>query len=210
MSRPEICLNGIMTTEVLQIIRIMETVNHSGLVDHQRSSSLFGVNLFARASLSLLGFWGYFLVIALTAVGCGSTPTQKDAVPTVARVPGINHRLVSVADSLLGTPYRYGGASPGGGLDCSGLVYYTHLRVGLTIPRNTTGQLEKARPVELSRIRPGDLLFFRLSWRKVSHVGIYTGDNRFIHAASSGKGVSYANIENVYWKKRLIAAGRYF
>ncbi len=90
------------------------------------------------------------------------------------------------------------------------LVYYTHRRVGLTIPRNTRGQLEKAHPVQLSRIRPGDLLFFRLSWRKVSHVGIYPGNNRFIHASSGGKGVSYANIENAYWKKRLIAAGRYF
>jgi cell wall-associated NlpC family hydrolase len=168
------------------------------------------VSILTRANIPFLGYWGYILVLTLTVFACGSTPTHKDVVPKVSRGASISNQLISVANSLLGTPYRYGGANPGGGLDCSGLVHYAHLRVGLTIPRNTRRQLENARPVELSRIRPGDLLFFRLSRRKVSHVGIYTGDNRFIHASSSGKGVSYANLENVYWKKHLIAAGRYF
>ena len=185
-------------------------INHSPIVARLSASSLFVVSLFVRVRKKIPTISGYFLVVALTAVGCSSTPTQRDTIPEDSRAPGVNHQLVSIADSLLGTPYRYGGASPKVGLDCSGLVYYTHRRVGLTIPRNTRGQLEKAHPVELSRIRPGDLLFFRLSWRKVSHVGIYTGNNRFIHASSGGKGVSYANIENAYWKKRLIAAGRYF
>jgi cell wall-associated NlpC family hydrolase len=108
---------------------------------------------------------------------------------------------VAEARELLGTPYRYGGATPRG-FDCSGLVYYTHRKVGLAVPRSTREQLERARPV--------DLVFFRLSWNKVSHVGIYAGNNRFIHAPTSGKWVSIASLENDYWEKRLVAAGRFY
>ena len=98
--------------------------NHSPIAVRLSASSLFVVGLFERVGKTIPRISGYFLVVALTAVGCGSTPTQQNTMPEDSRALVVNHQLVSIADSLLGTPYRYGGASPKVGLDCSGLVLY--------------------------------------------------------------------------------------
>ena len=117
--------------------------------------------------------------------------------------------IVSAARKQLGIRYRFGGKTPYQGFDCSGLVWYTHKQNGIKVPRNSYRQLQQAEPVRLSRIRPGDLLFFDLGTRKISHVAIYVGNRRFIHAPSSGKRVKYASLDNPYWRGRLVAAGRY-
>ncbi len=117
--------------------------------------------------------------------------------------------IVRVARRQIGVRYHFGGKTPLQGFDCSGLVWYTHRQNGITVPRNSHRQLQAARPVRLSRIRPGDLLFFDLGTRKISHVGIYVGNGRFIHAPSSGKRVTYARLDNPYWRERLVAAGRF-
>ncbi len=148
-------------------------------------------------------------VLLLALSGCGSAPVIPTGVGRPSAQPTLGQRIVAEARELLGTPYRYGGATPRG-FDCSGLVYYTHRKVGLAVPRSTREQLARARPVSPSRLQLGDLVFFRLSWRKVSHVGIYAGNNRFIHAPTSGKRVSIASLENDYWEKRLVAAGRFY
>jgi len=109
---------------------------------------------------------------------------------------------------MLGTPYRYGGSSPHG-FDCSGLVYYSYRRAGIHVPRTTYAQMNAANRVRLRDLAAGDLLFFRLGRQPVSHVAIYTGDGQFIHAPSSGKRVSYGSMSDVYWKTRLVAAGRF-
>jgi len=136
--------------------------------------------------------------------GCGGTPTR-----TAAPDGDIGLRVVSVAETRLGRPYRYGGAGPRT-FDCSGLVQYAHSRAGLAVPRTTEQQLRHARRVQRRHLRPGDLVFFRLEPPKVSHVGIYAGNGRFIHAPSSGKRVSYARLDNPYWKRHLVAAGRLY
>ncbi len=148
--------------------------------------------------------------------GCGSTPDPgMSSIPRDGH-PGLqanasgessSHPAVAVARSMIGAPYRYGGTTPQG-FDCSGLVYYAYREVGIAAPRTTREQLRLSRPVRLSDVRPGDLLFFRLSGRKVSHVGIYAGDGRFIHAPSRGKRVAYAEAESPYWRSRLIRVGR--
>jgi murein DD-endopeptidase len=109
---------------------------------------------------------------------------------------------------MLGAPYRYGGSSPRG-FDCSGLVYYAFRETGFRVPRTTGAQLRHSRPVTLSQLLPGDLLFFRQRSSRVSHVGIYVGNDWFIHAPSRGKRVSYESMQNHYWKSRLVTAGRY-
>jgi murein DD-endopeptidase len=146
------------------------------------------------------------LLIAGLLGGCGSAPVREAPARQIST--GAAYRAVQIARHQLGAPYRYGGDTPRG-FDCSGLVYYAYHRAGIDVPRTTRQQLRYARPVAMSRLEPGDLLFFRVSRRKPSHVGIYVGHDRFIHAPSSGKRVSYASLDNPYWSERIVAAGRF-
>lgn len=115
------------------------------------------------------------------------------------------------AKSLLGKPYRYGGNHPSTGFDCSGFVQYSHAAAGIDLPRTTYQQLRATHPVSKQQLRPGDLVFFRISRKRyVSHVGIYLGNGKFIHSPSSGKHVSIAKLDNPYWKKAYSSAGRVF
>lgn len=126
---------------------------------------------------------------------------------TSIRSPAVNSVIVT-ARKMLGAPYRYGGANPHG-FDCSGLVSYAYQRAGIQVPRTSSEQFRQSSRVPLQRLQAGDLLFFRLSPPKVSHVAIYDRDGRFIHAPSSGKRVAYASLDNPYWRKHLVAAGRF-
>jgi cell wall-associated NlpC family hydrolase len=148
--------------------------------------------------------------ITLLLAACSSTPDYPARTVTTAPQHDTHtrHPVVSVAASMLGVPYRYGGSNPRG-FDCSGLVYYSYRKAGIQVPRTTHAQLRNADRVALSRLTQGDLLFFKLGRQPVSHVAIYTGNGQFIHAPSSGKRVSYDSMSNPYWKNRLVAAGRF-
>lgn len=150
----------------------------------------------------------FYLLAAYVLFGCATAPVATQSVPSHTQPTDSDNQVLAVTHTLLGTPYRYGGASPSG-FDCSGLVQYVYREAGMAVPRTAAEQLRHAHRVQLSELRPGDLVFFRLSGRKISHVGIYVGGGRFIHAPSSGKPVSYARLENPYWTKRLVAAGRF-
>jgi len=134
------------------------------------------------------------------------SPAYRSAVPL--KTPSPATAIVTTARDMLGVPYRYGGSSPNG-FDCSGLAVYVYRQAGIFIPRSSVDQYRHARKVPLNRLMPGDLLFFRLSPPKISHVAIYNGDGRFIHATSTGKYVSFASLDDPYWKEHLIAAGRF-
>lgn len=146
---------------------------------------------------------------------CTSTPVvkphphaeRKAVAPIPAKPRPASHRALSIAANMIGTPYRYGGTSPRG-FDCSGLVYYAYSRVGIQAPRSTKEQYRRVQRIKTSELQPGDLVFFKLSGNRVSHVGLYAGNKRFIHAPSSGKFVGYASLDNPYWRKRLAVAGR--
>ncbi|MGM0592919.1 MAG: C40 family peptidase [Pseudomonadota bacterium] len=151
-------------------------------------------------------------IIALLIGGCSSPQPKPSAItpkPDNAPTQQSVHPAVSVARRQLGTPYRFGGASPERGFDCSGLVHYSFKHAGINAPRTTATLYNSAFPVTGDALRQGDLLFFRIEG-KVSHVGIYIGDDTFLHAPSSGKAVSYASLDNPYWQQRLIRAGRLF
>ena len=115
-----------------------------------------------------------------------------------------------VAASMVGKPYRYGGNHPNRGFDCSGLVYFSYRRAGLDVPRSTTDQRRLARPVSVARLSRGDLLFFNQEGKHSSHVGIYLGDDRFVHAPSSGKQVRVDSFSSPYWQKHFVDARRFF
>lgn len=113
---------------------------------------------------------------------------------------------VAVALRQVGAPYQYGGRSPGG-FDCSGLVYYAYQEAGKRLPR-TTGQLwSELPPVSRQDIRIGDVLFFKVGG-KMSHVGLYVGDDRFVHAPSTGRTVSVASLNAPFYDAALLRAGR--
>jgi len=163
--------------------------------------------------------WALSLVWMLGgAPGCSSAPNTAAPKPVAhgvvesgERAPRqavTDHPAVAVARDLVGAPYRYGGATPDG-FDCSGLVYYSYGQAGIRVPRTSTEQYRRARPVRMAELRAGDLLFFNVSPRKVSHVGIYLGGGVFIHAPSSGKRVSTTALASPYWRERLVGAGRF-
>jgi len=124
-------------------------------------------------------------------------------------VPGqasVGERAAAVATDQIGVPYRYGGTGPNG-FDCSGLVQYSYSRVGMRVPR-TTGKLWSAtRTVARHELRVGDLLFFNVGG-KMSHVGLYLGGQRFVHAPSSGKAVTVASLDSPYYRTAFARAGR--
>jgi murein DD-endopeptidase len=103
---------------------------------------------------------------------------------------------------MVGKPYRYGGTAPTG-FDCSGLVQFSYRQAGLRVPRSTDEQRRASRPVRAENLRPGDLLFFDQEGKKNSHVGIYVGDGKFVHAPSSGKQVRADRLNMPYWRKHL-------
>ncbi len=116
--------------------------------------------------------------------------------------------MAGIALSMVGVPYRYGGADARG-FDCSGLVYWSYLQLGRNVPRTVERQYAAAHKVPKRDIQRGDLLFFRLNSRRISHVAIALGDGRFVHAPSTGKLVSVTSLHAPYWRTRLIAVRRF-
>lgn len=117
--------------------------------------------------------------------------------------------LVKVTERQIGIPYRFGGSSPKQGFDCSGLVFYAHKQLGISVPRTSSEQFQASSPVKSGDLRPGDLLFYRTQGQKVSHVGVYVGGRRFLHAPNSGGRVRYAHLDDAFWSNRFAGAGRF-
>lgn len=166
-----------------------------------------------------------------------SSPVRK-AVPQLAHAKSVNHnnvrlkhganrlstksqrlgrltansRVVARARELIGAPYRYGGASLSSGFDCSGLlVYLFRTEAGLKVPR-TTGEMieEGGEHIDRRQLRPGDAVFFNRNGRgSVSHVGLYVGNNQFIHAPSSGETIRLDSLTNSYWQRSFTTARRF-
>jgi murein DD-endopeptidase len=155
-----------------------------------------------------------FLAVLLLVAGCGSTPQSKPSVSASKRVPPVQvtetvaDHAAGHAAKMIGRPYRFGGATPSGGFDCSGLVHYGYRQAGVALPHNTDQQRSVSKPVRLDDLRRGDLLFFNQEGKKFGHVGIYLGRGMFVHAPSSGKAVRTDRLEAPYWKKHLSEARR--
>jgi cell wall-associated NlpC family hydrolase len=148
------------------------------------------------------------LTTLLLAAGCAGTPARDpgglgEGVPE----PALRGPIADLALAMVGVPYRYGGSDPDEGFDCSGLVYYTYTSNGHAVPRTSRAQFAAARPIPLAEATAGDLVFFQ-DEAKLSHVGIYLGDGRFVHAPSSGGAVRVADLDAPYYQQHLVAVGR--
>jgi len=160
------------------------------------------------------------LLLAALLAGCGQTPIRQATYPGKPyagapanrnwfALPSDDHaqEVVLYALGLLDTGYRFGGKNPEAGLDCSGMVSYIVEQVsGRKLPYNAAGIAERTRPVASHAIRPGDLVFFNTLGRSYSHMGIYLGDGRFIHAPNSRGKVRIERMDNRYFAARFEGA----
>ncbi len=137
----------------------------------------------------------------LPAVAQPAPQARTDVVPTAAALPVAAPQPVPAAVTAgssalkaaltrLGRPYRYGASGPSA-FDCSGLVYWSYRQIGISLPRSSRAMSRVGTPVARGALRPGDLVFF---YRPVSHVGIYIGDGKVVHASTSGEPVMISPI----------------
>lgn len=146
-------------------------------------------------------------LLAAAALFLNACATSSPAPgPASAPRDASAERIAEIALSLRGSPYRYGGEGPDA-FDCSGLVQYSHRRAGFEVPRTTEAQYEAVDRVYLSQLRPGHVVFFRIDGAGVQHVGIYVGDQRFVHAPKTGTPVHVSSLEKRYWRRRVVRAG---
>ena len=137
--------------------------------------------------------------------------TQVEANPVMQQVRDTASDLVLSAMNFLGVRYRRGGESAEQGFDCSGFTRYVFEHsLGLVLPRRADQQARLAglQAVKKDELKPGDLVFFNTMRRAFSHVGIYVGEGKFIHAPSSGSKVRVEDMRSAYWMKRFNGARR--
>jgi cell wall-associated NlpC family hydrolase len=117
--------------------------------------------------------------------------------------------IILRALSQTGVKYKYGGINPDSGFDCSGFVRYVFQEAAnLTLPHGASAMSQVGKKVSETELQPGDLVFFNTMKSVYSHVGIYVGNNRFIHAPSAGSSISVADMNDSYWSKRFTGARR--
>ncbi|SRR5579884_79434 len=149
------------------------------------------------------------------AVSSPTKPSSSSAPKAITKTNSALDRhatrgqyLARTALSYRGVPYRWGGRSPRTGFDCSGLVQSVYAKWGLYLPRVASAQIKKGVPVKPDKLLPGDLVFFKNTYKRgISHVGIYIGNNYFIHAAGRGKGVCVSRLAG-YHKRHWAGARR--
>ncbi|MCE5181618.1 MAG: C40 family peptidase [Betaproteobacteria bacterium] len=117
--------------------------------------------------------------------------------------------MLMYALSLVGVNYKYGGKTPETGLDCSGFVSYVYKQAaGLVLPHNARAISMFGKKITISELQPGDLVFYNTMRHTFSHVGIYLGENKFVHASVTGRGVEVVDMNENYWVKRFNGARR--
>lgn len=122
----------------------------------------------------------------------------------------LRDELVKTAQRFLGVPYRWGGEDRNNGFDCSGLTMVSYRLNGLNLPRNSRMQFKAGRYVKKRNLQKGDLVFFATKGgTRVTHVGMYAGNNQFIHAPRTGKTVRFASLTNKFWKRTYVGGRAY-
>lgn len=163
-----------------------------------------------RAQIQIWLACGVLLLLA----ACGSAPpTQRPStdLPPRAEYSETGHEVTLFALGLIDTGYRFGGKNPEAGLDCSGMVSYIYNRAaGVKIAGSAADIARKGRPIDRRQLRPGDLVFFNTRNAPFSHVGLYIGDERFIHAPSTNGRVRIDQLKSKYYAQRFEAARSYF
>ena len=165
-------------------------------------SDNFSMDMLHRKNLLV-----YTALLVITMTACVPPASLRSGLFNIQGSSRKN--IVNTAKRYMGVKYKSGGINPSG-FDCSGYVYYVYKKNGYIIPRNSEKQCKMGIRIPLNSAKPGDLLFFNTSGNSISHVAIYMGRDKFIHAPSTGKKVSFSSLNNPYWKKRYICVVTYF
>lgn len=152
----------------------------------------------------------FVTLLVLLLLGACGTPRQAVVQPEPPqRQDDRMSNLAIYAMSLYDTPYQYGGKSRVNGFDCSGFVQYVYLNtVGLQLPRTSVEMSRIGTPLEPHELKPGDLVFFNTARSPYSHVGIFVGENRFVHSPKTGKAIMLASLSDSYWSRHYNGARR--
>jgi cell wall-associated NlpC family hydrolase len=162
------------------------------------------------AAVVLLASLQVWPVFAQSLTESEPQPLPKSFTSTVSTaVVDKTETLINNAMQLIGVRYRWGGNTPQSGLDCSGFVRYVfNDTFGFLLPRKSAQMSKVGLQIRKDELQPGDLVFFNTMRHAFSHVGIYLGDNKFIHAPSKGKSIRVDDMTKVYWEKRYNGARR--
>jgi cell wall-associated NlpC family hydrolase len=163
--------------------------------------------------------WGVMVFAGLTAFAAPPNLAAEEPAETMTTASPAStaegsyldsaRELVIRALALIGVSYKWGGSTPDDGLDCSGLVNHVFREVaGIVLPRQSQAMSKVGEKVGKSDLQPGDLVFFNTLRRPFSHVGIYIGEQRFIHAPSRGGEVEVQDLHSRYWQKHYNGARR--
>ena len=151
--------------------------------------------------------------LALLLSACGTAPVRRDGISSGERPAAseTGNEVVLYALGLLDTGYRFGGKNPEAGLDCSGMVSYVYRQAaGFSVNGSAADIARRGQEINRQGLRPGDLVFFNTLNRSLSHVGIYIGDQRFVHAPASNGKVRIDRLDNRYYAQRYEMARSYF
>jgi cell wall-associated NlpC family hydrolase len=158
------------------------------------------------------------VILSAVLTGCSTTPTIHQTAPnqkTLTTTPAIEsphqhkrNNLALVALSLLDAPYAWGGRGPATGFDCSGLVAHVYKEAaGMSVRGSSSDLGRKSRPIDPASLQPGDLVFFNTLGARHSHVGIYIGDQKFVHSSNPRTGVRIDTLTSRYYAQRFEGAG---
>ena len=169
--------------------------------------------------MNVNGLWGVLVLAGLIALAALPALAAEEPAETMTPAPAAStaggnyldsaRELVIQALALIGVNYKYGGNTPDDGLDCSGLVSHVFREVtGLVLPRDSQAMSKVGDKINKTELQPGDLVFFNTRRQPFSHVGIYIGEQRFVHAPSRGGEVEISDLHSRYWQKRYNGARR--
>jgi cell wall-associated NlpC family hydrolase len=174
-----------------------------------KADSATGSAAKATASVAL---WPALLLIALVLSACSSLlPPRSQSPAAPLPISQTGNEVAIYALDLIGTGYRFGGKNPEAGLDCSGMVSYIYREAaGINVSGSAADIAQRGKEIDRQSLRPGDLVFFNTEHKPFSHVAIYIGDNRFVHAPSTNGRVRIDRLDNRYYAERYEMARSYF
>jgi len=167
--------------------------------------------MFEKSIINKLGLYSLIAVLVFGLSACSPSSNIQTSAQYTNNYTSLSpqrQQLMKIAYQNLGKPYKWGGNNPQEGFDCSGLMVYSYQQSGITIPRTAAQQRDASQTLSRNQLIPGDMIFFKTG-RKTNHVGIYIGNDEFIHASTSRKQVKKDKLSYPYWQRNFVKYGSF-